>query len=55
MVKCYAGLNELHNSSNREETLKRAQSDPEVQSILADPAMQMILKQMQENPAAAQE
>ena len=29
--------------------------DPEVQKILADPAMQMILQQMQNDPSAVQE
>jgi len=40
---------------NPEERRKQAMEDPEVQSILADPAMRMILEQMQENPHAAQE
>ena len=34
---------------------KRAMADPEVQSILADPAMQMILQQMQKDPNAVRE
>jgi stress-induced-phosphoprotein 1 len=34
---------------------KRAMQDPEVQSILADPAMQLILGQMQKDPKALQE
>jgi stress-induced-phosphoprotein 1 len=54
-MKCYQGLNDVQSGANREETLKRAQSNPEVQKIMADPVMQSILKQMQENPAAAQE
>jgi hypothetical protein len=29
--------------------------NPEVQAIMADPIMQTILKQMQEDPKAAQE
>ena len=33
----------------------RAMNDPEVQSILADPAMQLILGQMQKDPKALQE
>ena len=34
---------------------RRAMSDPEVQQILADPAMQMILSQMQKDPKALHE
>ena len=34
---------------------ERAMQDPEVQQILSDPAMQMILQQMQKDPAAVQE
>ncbi|KAJ3007193.1 Hsp90 cochaperone [Thoreauomyces humboldtii] len=55
IMKCYAGLNEVQSGGNREETLKRAQDDPEVQRVLADPVMQSILKQMQEDPRAAQD
>eukprot|EP00118_Oscarella_pearsei_P025263 m.307856 g.307856 ORF g.307856 m.307856 type:complete len:553 (+) comp42942_c0_seq1:67-1725(+) len=35
-----------------EEVQKRAMQDPEVVDILRDPSMQMILKQMEENPGA---
>ena len=38
-----------------EETRKRAMTDPEVQQILNDPAMRMILEQMQGDPNAIQE
>lgn len=38
-----------------EERRNMAMSDPEIQDILKDPAMRMILEQMQENPAAASE
>lgn len=34
---------------------KRALEDPEVQAIVSDPAMQLILQQMQSNPAALRE
>ena len=34
---------------------KAAMHDPEVQAILGDPAMQVILQQMQSNPAALRE
>lgn len=42
-------------NSNPEEVLKKAMSDPEVQQILQDPAMRLILDQMQEDPKAVQE
>lgn len=42
-------------SSNPEEVKKRAMADPEVQSILRDPAMRHILEQMQNDPHALNE
>jgi len=42
-------------SSNPEEVRKQAMSDPEVQKILGDPAMRLILEQMQSDPRALQE
>lgn len=42
-------------SSNPEEVRKRAMADPEVQSILRDPAMRIILEQMQSDPKALQD
>ena len=42
--------------SDDPETIKaKAMSNPEVQSILQDPAMQMILQQMSKDPMAAKE
>lgn len=41
--------------SNPEEVWKKAMADPEVQGILKDPAMRMILEQMQSDPKAVQE
>ncbi|RWS09046.1 stress-induced-phosphoprotein 1-like protein [Dinothrombium tinctorium] len=41
--------------SNPEEVRKRALEDPEIQKILGDPAMRLILEQMQSDPKAAQE
>lgn len=38
-----------------EEKRKQAMNDPEIQNILNDPAMRLILEQMQENPQAAAE
>ncbi|TPX55954.1 hypothetical protein PhCBS80983_g04906 [Powellomyces hirtus] len=55
IMKCYAGLNQVQSGGNREETLKRAMDDPEVQRVMGDPVMQSILKQMQEDPRAAQD
>lgn len=42
-------------SSDPEEVKQRALADPEIQSILADPAMRLILNQMQNDPKAMQE
>jgi len=42
-------------SSDPEEVRKRAMMDPEIQAILKDPAMRMILEQMQNDPRALQE
>lgn len=49
------GLRKCYAQDNPEERRKRAMQDPEIQQILADPAMQMILKQMQEDPTALRE
>jgi len=42
-------------SSDPEEVRSRAMNDPEVQQIMGDPAMRMILEQMQSDPQAVQE
>ena len=47
-MKCLKG-------SDPEARRKRALQDPEIQQILSDPAMQMILQQMQSNPEALRE
>ncbi|MCL4148844.1 UNVERIFIED_CONTAM: hypothetical protein GTU68_045382 [Idotea baltica] len=51
------GLRECMMSANHdpEEVRKRAMSDPEVQQILKDPAMRIILEQMQSDPRALQD
>jgi hypothetical protein len=41
-------------SSDPEEVRSRAMNDPEVQQIMGDPAMRMILEQMQSDPQAVQ-
>lgn len=48
--KCMQVLN-----SNPEEVRKKAMADPEIQKILGDPAMRLILEQMQSDPKAIQE
>jgi len=45
----------LSSSDNPDDVRKRAMADPEIQSILADPAMRIILEQMQNDPKALQE
>lgn len=45
----------MHDMTDPESVKKRAMNDPEVQQILADPAMQLILGQMQKDPKALQE
>ncbi|TGZ53684.1 stress-induced-phosphoprotein 1 [Temnothorax longispinosus] len=42
-------------TSNPEEVRKRAMADPEIQGILRDPAMRLILEQMQSDPRALQD
>jgi len=45
----------VNSSKNPEDVKRRAMADPEVQQILGDPAMQMILEQMQNDPKALSE
>jgi len=45
----------LESSQNPEEIRKRAMQDPEVQEILRDPAMRLILEQMQTDSRASQD
>lgn len=45
----------MDTSSNPEEIRKRAMQDPEVQQILSDPAMRLILEQMQSDRHAVQD
>ena len=42
----------MASSSDPDEARKQAMSDPEVQQILKDPAMRMILEQVQQDPKA---
>lgn len=45
----------MQSNSNPEEVRRQALSDPEIQQILGDPAMRLILEQMQTDPKAVQE
>lgn len=45
----------MASDADPEEVRKRAMADPEVQKILGDPAMRIILEQMQSDPRALQE
>jgi stress-induced-phosphoprotein 1 len=51
LVKC----RDVNSNLTQEEKKDQAMQDPEIQGILQDPAMRMILEQMQENPSAAAE
>ncbi|CEH18652.1 Molecular co-chaperone STI1 [Ceraceosorus bombacis] len=53
--KISRAIYEQRANETEEETLARAQNDPEVQSILQDPVMRSVLDQAQSNPAALQE
>ncbi|CAK9301983.1 unnamed protein product [Gordionus sp. m RMFG-2023] len=52
--KCYSALGQ-NQSQSVEDIKQKAMQDPEVQSILTDPAMRMILEQMQNDPSALKE
>ncbi|XP_038071862.1 stress-induced-phosphoprotein 1-like [Patiria miniata] len=43
------------NNDDPEDIKKRAMANPEVQKVLGDPAMRLILEQMQSNPGAVRE
>lgn len=45
----------MASNSNPDEVRRQALADPDVQQILADPAMRLILEQMQTDPKAVQE
>ncbi|XP_033625668.1 stress-induced-phosphoprotein 1-like [Asterias rubens] len=55
MTKCMMAARSNINNDDAEEVKQRAMADPEVQGILKDPAMRLILEQMQTNPGALQE
>ena len=45
----------VQENSDPEAVRKRAMENPEIQAILADPAMRLILEQMQKDPNALRE
>lgn len=55
LSKCMSAMASQRQNETEEETMARIQKDPEVLGILQDPAMQAILGQARENPAALME
>ncbi|KAJ1967691.1 Hsp90 cochaperone [Dimargaris xerosporica] len=57
VVKCYQAMRstQADTPEAREEAMRRAASDPEIQQIMSDPVMHQILQQMQTNPQAVRE
>ncbi|KAJ2883894.1 Hsp90 cochaperone, partial [Coemansia asiatica] len=53
--KCYSAINEQNSRLTPEEAIKRAQENPKIASVLANPVMQNILEQMRSDPRAARE
>jgi len=52
---CAVRQQSMGGGADAEETRRRAMNDPEVQQIMGDPAMRMILEQMQSDPQAVSE
>jgi stress-induced-phosphoprotein 1 len=55
MARAQTALYGSQSGASEEETTRNAMKDPEVAAILTDPAMRIILQQMQEDPKAAQD
>ncbi|KAJ2746524.1 Hsp90 cochaperone [Coemansia sp. BCRC 34301] len=53
--KCYSAITEQNSRQTPEQALARAQANPRIAAILANPVMQNILQQMQADPRAARE
>jgi stress-induced-phosphoprotein 1 len=56
--RCVQAINGLNSGEmteeERQQRQERAMADPEIQGILTDPIMRNVLREMEENPAAAQ-
>lgn len=56
--RCVQAINSLNSGEmtdeERRQRQERAMADPEIQGILSDPVMRNVLRDMEENPAAAQ-
>lgn len=50
--KCYQKMYSENAGQSREDVMKKAMQDPEIQQILSDPVMNQILMQMQDDPNA---
>ncbi|XP_022110937.1 stress-induced-phosphoprotein 1-like [Acanthaster planci] len=53
--RCMVAMRSQADTEDPEEIKRRAMANPEVQKVLSDPAMRIILEQMQSNPGALQE
>ncbi|KAJ2491732.1 Hsp90 cochaperone [Coemansia sp. RSA 2050] len=54
-AKCYSAISEQNSRQTPEQAIARAQANPKIAAVLANPVMQNILQQMQSDPRAARE